>query len=1117
MSNCRYKQLPDCGKVTLNVAILIQDTRHTGAAILAVSFYAYHFIKLYMKKKLLKMFSLLVISSFCIGMVTKAHESRNLPAWKNGLTNSIANIAMLKKEIRGTVRDSAGTLPGVSIRVKETTIGVTTDISGKYILDVPDDNVILVYSMTGYVTQEIPVKGRNVIDVVLIPSKNDLNEVVVTAFGGTTRRTDMVGSVTSISVKDLKVPSSNLTTALAGRAAGVIAYQRSGEPGQDNADFFVRGITTFGTNTSPLILIDGMELTTTDLARLQPDDIASFSIFKDATSTAVYGARGANGVILVTTKVGAVGKAKLSFRLENSISKATRDIELADPITYMKLSNEAILTRNPLGAVLYSDEKIANTASGKNPIAFPANDWKDIIFKNSTMNQRLNLNVSGGGGIAKYFVSGSVNRDNGMLKVDPRNNFNSNIDLKSYTLRSNTTIDITPSTQMIVRLSGNFDDYTGPIDGGAAMYSEVMRSNPTLFPAYYPVDNDHKFVKHILYGNYGNGSYLNPYADLTKGYKDYSRSLMLAQIEFKQDLSRLSKGLSFRTMMNTNRSSYFDVSRFYNPYYYSLSGYDQLSNTYKIGSINENTATEYLGYNEGSKLITSTFYLESMLNYNRSFKKHGFSGLLVYMMRDNRAANAGDLQLSLPSRNMGVSGRGTYSFDNRYFAEFNFGYNGSERFSEAKRFGFFPAAGLAWSISNEKFFEPLKSIFTNLRLRATYGIIGNEAIGNPQDRFLYLSNVNLNDPAKGASFGNGAGPMYTLNGVTISRYANTDITWERAYKKNLALEMGLWNKLTINAEYYSESRKNIFMNRSSIPVTVGLSSPVSANIGEATGRGTDISLEYQSAPRNGIWFSARGNLTYATNKYMIFEEPQYADAYRSRVGNPIYQTYGYIAERLFIDDAEAANSPKQNFGEYGGGDIKYTDVNHDGQITEADRVPIGNPTLPELIYGFGFSLGLKNFDISAFFQGLGNEAFWINPETTSPFASFRTAGDIAAGKTVNNQLLKAYADSHWSEDSRDVNALWPRLSPQVNANNSQRSTFFMRDGSFMRLKTLEIGYTLPKSWQKKISASTFRIYVNGSNLLNFSKFDLWDVEMGGNGLGYPLQKVFNMGINLTFN
>ncbi|MGV8879171.1 MAG: TonB-dependent receptor [Sphingobacteriaceae bacterium] len=1006
--------------------------------------------------------------------------------------------------ISGTVRDSLGILPGVTVMVKGTTIGTNTDQNGKFILDVPDDNSILVFTLIGYVSQEMPVKDKTVINVSLKTDIKGLEEVVVVAFG-TQKKTDLVGSVTSIKVSDLKVPSSNLTQALAGRAAGIIAYQRSGEPGKDNADFFIRGVTTFGYKTSPLILIDGMELTTKDLARLQPDDIASFSIMKDATSTALYGARGANGVILVTTKQGKMGKANLSLRLENSMSRATKDIQLADPITYMRMGNEAVLTRDPLGEILYSDEKIASTLAGVNPTVYPANDWKKIMFKDYTLNQRLNLNVSGGGGVARYFVSGSYNKDNGIMKVDKRNNFNNNIDLKSYTLRTNVTIDVTKTTEMIVRLSGNFDDYKGPIDGGADMYAKVMRSNPVLFPAYYPVDEQHQFVKHILFGNYDAGQYINPYADMTKGYKDYSSSLMLAQLEAKQDLSFLTKGLSFRTMVNTNRNSYFDVSRFYNPYYYRLAGYDKLTDTYGIGPINEDTGTEYLGYREGPKTVSSTFYLESMLNYSRTFnEKHGFSGLLVYMMRENLNANAGDLQRSLPFRNLGLSGRATYAYDNRYFAEFNFGYNGSERFYEKKRFGFFPSAGIAWSVSNEKFFAPIKTVVNNFRLRATYGLIGNDAIGSEYDRFFYLSNVNMADPSRAAFFGRDFSSGYYLPGVSVSRYSNQDITWETSTQKNIALELGLFNKINITAEYYSQVRDNILMTRSSIPVTMGFSAPIRANVGQASGRGTDMSLEYTETFNGGLWLQGRGNFTYATSKFNIYEEPEYNESYRSRIGNSIYQNFGYIAERLFIDDEEAANSPKQNFGIYGGGDIKYTDINRDGQITQADMVPLGNPTLPEITYGFGFSGGYKNFDVSAFFQGLANESFWIDPVATSPFQN-------------QTQVLKAYADSYWSEDNRDIYALWPRLGTTVSSNNAQTSTWFMRDGSFLRLKQVEVGYTLPKKLMNKIHTSNFRIYLNASNLLNFSKFKLWDVEMGGNGLGYPIQKVFNVGLNVNFN
>ncbi|TZF82819.1 TonB-dependent receptor [Pedobacter sp. BS3] len=1008
----------------------------------------------------------------------------------------------VRKEITGTVRDSIDVLPGVSVKVKGTNLGTMTDANGKYKLAVPDD-ATLVFSMVGYATQEIPVAGKTVIDVLLKAVGKNLEEVVVVAFGKQ-KRSDMVGSVTSVNPSDLKVPSSNLTTALAGRAAGVIAFQRSGEPGQDNADFFIRGVTTFGYKKDPLILIDGIEVTTTDLARIQVDDITNFSILKDATATALYGSRAANGVILVTTKEGTVGKPHIAFRIENSISQPVTNVELADPVTYMKLYNEATLTRDPLAPLVYSDRKIENTMAGNNPVVYPANDWRKLMFKDRTMNQRANLSVSGGGNVARYYVSGSFNKDNGLMKVDHRNNFNNNIDLKSYTLRSNVNINLSKLTQMTVRLSGNFDDYQGPIDGGEAMYKKVMRSNPVLFPAYYPVDAQHATVSHIMFGNYDDGSYINPYADMTKGYKEYSRSLMLAQLELNQDLKFITKGLAFSAMVNTNRRSYFDVVRNYKPFWYTLAGYDVFTDMYSISNINPDSGTEYLGYSEGPTTVSSAFYLESRLNYNREFGKHGLSGMLVFMGQTQLNANAGNLQKSLPHRNLGISGRATYDYDKRYYGEFNFGYNGSERFDKNHRFGFFPSVGAAWTISNEKFFKELKPTISNLRLRATYGIIGNDAIGSDDDRFFYLSNVNMNSGDRGASFGRDPGAMYTQNGVAISRYANSNITWETSAQKNLALEVGLFDKLNINAEYFYQNRKNILMTRGSIPLEAGFTAPIMANVGQATGKGVDISLDYKEYFQNSLWLSALGNFTYATSKYKVYEEPRYAEAYRYHVGNAIYQNYGYIAEQLFVDDDEVLNSPRQNFGPYGAGDIKYRDVNRDGQITDADQVPIGNPTMPEIVYGFGISSGYKGFDFSVFFQGLANESFWIDAEATSPFA-----GD--------NQLLKAYADSHWSEDVRDEYALWPRLSTTVSANNSQPSTWFMRNGSFLRLKQVEFGYTLPKKLQKRINTSTFRIYVNASNLLTFSKFGLWDVEMGGKGLGYPIQKVFNIGLNIAVN
>jgi TonB-linked SusC/RagA family outer membrane protein len=1027
--------------------------------------------------------------------------------------------------IKGKVIDSEGNaLPGAAVRVQGTTVGATTDDEGDYVLNNVPQGSVLEFILVGFVSQTIKVAGaKTTINAIMEEASQSLDEVTVVAFG-TQKKESVVASITTINPAELKVPSSNLTTALAGNMAGIIAYQRSGEPGRDNADFFVRGITTFGNNTNPLILIDGIELTSTDLARLQPDDIASFSIMKDATATALYGARGANGVILVTTKQGAVGPAKISLRLENSFSTPTRNVEFADPVTFMQLHNEAMLTRNPLAVLDYSQEKIDNTAAGKNPLIYPANDWRSLLFKDYSMNQRVNLSVSGGGGVARYYVAGSFSKDNGILKVDKRNNFNNNIDLKSYSLRANVNVDITKTTELIVRLSGNFDDYTGPPDPnttnstpvGTEIYNMIMRSNPVLFPAYFPIDEDHQFVKHIMFGNRDN-LYRNPYAEMVRGYMNESRSQMLAQLELKQNLDFITEGLNIRTLLNISRTGSFSVSRKYNPFWYQIESYDRVTEKYRLvrtsPEIGIGAGTEYLDLAESPKSLVSSLYSETVLSYMRTFAdKHSLGGVLVLTARENLDANAGTVQLSLPARNAGLSGRATYSFDSRYFAEFNFGYNGSERFAANHRYGFFPSAGVAWNIANETFWKPLKNTVTNLKLRYSYGLVGNDRIGNNNDRFFYLSQVTMNDPAKAAFFGREMS-NFTTTGITVSRYASEEITWETSVKQNYALEIGLWNKVNIIAEYFTEYRNNILMTREFIPSTMGLSAPVRANVGEASGKGVDISLDYQQSWNKDFWTAARANFTYATSKYEVYEEPEYDEPYRSRLGRSLRQNYGYIAERLFMDDAEAYNAAPQDFGvPTRGGDIKYTDVNGDGRITPADMVPIGNPTVPEIVYGFGLSVGYKGIDVSCFFQGAANESFWIST-VDNP-----NAGTISTAPFQNQtQLLKAYADSYWSEDGQNMYATWPRLSATLHSGNVQQSTWFMRDGSFVRLKQAEIGYTIPGEWQRKLRMSNFRVYVSGTNLLLFSKFKLWDAEMAGNGLGYPIQRVFNIGLNFTFN
>lgn len=1028
--------------------------------------------------------------------------------------------------IMGTVTDSIGPIPGVSVVVKgKSSIGTTTDLNGKYVLEVPAKDIVLVFSMVGFKTVQVPLNGKKVVDVTLKIDQSGLDEVVVVGYG-TQRKESVIGSITTINPKELKVPSSNLTTALAGKIAGVIAYQRSGEPGADDAQFFIRGATTFGYRQSPLILIDGMEYTTTDLARLQPDDIKEFSILKDATASAVYGARGANGVILVTTKGGVEGKPRINFRVENSVSAPTRQIALADPITYMRLSNEAVLTRDPLGETLYPQSQIDNTVAGTNPAAFPNVDWQQSLFKDYALNQRYNFNLSGGGQAMTYYISGTYNKDNGVLKVDRRNNFNSNVDLGSYNLRSNVNINISKTTKVGIRLNGNFDDYTGPLSSGEDVYKMVMRAPQTRFLPYYPDLPGDKRVNHIKFGNTMEGNAVNPYAEMVKGYREYSRSLMVAQVELNQDLNLLTEGLSFSAMMNTNRRAYSSVGRQYTPFWYGLNYYDKLADTYQLIALNDGPAssgggTDWLDFVRGDETVNAVFHMQSALNYSRSFaSKHNVSGMGILVMRSESQSNAATLQQSLPIRNLGVSGRATYNYDSRYFFEFNFGYNGSERFSAQNRYGFFPSAGVAWAISNEPFFKEWTKTISKLRLRANLGLVGNDQIGNPTDRFFYLSEVNMNETGYGYQFGTAGG--YGGAGYSITRYANPSITWETSRNTTLGMELGLWGKFNLIAEYFMDHRYNILMDRASIPATMGLQATQRANVGEVRSRSTDIQLDYSNTFGKDFYLSIRGNFTFSQNRYEAFEEPAYAQPWLYRKGHSTAQRWGYVAERLFVDDHEVQSSPVQNFGDFvtRGGDIKYRDINRDGTINSLDQVAIGFPTVPEIVYGFGFSSRYKAVDFSAFFQGSARSSFWIDVNATSPFINYRSAQEIndgfLNGKQLQNQLLSVYANSYWSEENRDLYAIWPRLSSTYNSNSNQTSTWFMRNGAFLRLKSVEVGYTFPKKLTQRINVSNLRLYGSATNLFTISGFKYWDVEMAGNGLGYPLQRVMNIGLQLDF-
>lgn len=1027
------------------------------------------------------------------------------------LALSVPDILAQSTIIKGAVLDQEGTpLPGVSIKIKKTDKGTVTSIDGKYAVSGITSKDSIMFSYVGFESQTFIIGNKQTLDVIMKETSGQLEELTIVAFQKQ-KKESVIASIATLNPKDLKVPQANMTTALAGKIAGIISYQRSGEPGQDNAEFFIRGVTTFGYGNRPLILIDGLESTTEDLARMEPDNVESFSIMKDATATALYGARGANGVILVTSKTGKKGKMQMSARLETNISTPTRMNKFLDGVSYMEMYNTAIRMRNPEYPLYYSKDKIEGTRNGLSPEIYPNVDWYHELFNTSVQNYRANVSASGGGDVARYYLSVSYTNEKGLLKVDPLNNFNNNIDISRFNVRANIDFNLTKTTKAALKYYALFDRYNGPATDVTGIFTSVMNANPVSFPKTYTKPENFPFVKHTLFANMGDGraDAVNPYAQMVSGYRDRFNATNQAQFQLDQDLSKITKGLSLRGLVSMNVTSSNQITRRFTPFYYGMMELNTEEGViHELKQLQE--GTESLT-NEISNGASSSFYIETATQYNRTFNKHDVGGLMVFYMREGLNEIAGNNVLSsLPVRNMGVSGRATYGYDKRYYVELNFGYNGSEKFEKDKRWGFFPSAGLGWTVSNEKFYgDNLKKVISQLKLKATYGLVGNDNIAAATDRFFYLSSVNINDGGKGYTWGDTYNQSYS--GYSISRYANNNITWEVAKKANYGIEFNLFTKLNVQLDYFTEKRSNIYRSFEYIPASMGLTAGLSNNIGVANSHGLDVATDFSWSLNKDFWVTARANFTYATNETMANGEPDYKYKYLSRIGQPINQQWGYVAERLFIDEYDRINSPEQfgalnaTEGGYMPGDIKYVDINKDGRIDQNDQVPIGYPTIPEIIYGFGLSTGWKNIDFSFFFQGSARSSFFLNPSKIAPFVG-----------SNHRNALKVIMDNYWSYENPNPNAFWPRLSVDNVANNNVNSTWWLRNGQFLRLKSAELGYSLKDKQTRKYGITSARLYFIGNNLFCLSKFKLWDPEMGDNGLGYPTQSVFNIGFQFSF-
>lgn len=1021
----------------------------------------------------------------------------------NSSAVDVQSVQQNRRPISGVVVDGNNDpLPGVTVMVPSRQGGVITDVDGAYTIEAATGEELR-FQFLGMKTVTIEVGSGTIYNVQLLEDVEMLDEVTVTAFA-TQKKESVVSSIETISPSELKVPSSNLTTALAGRLAGVISYQRSGEPGADNAQFFVRGVTTFGYASSPLILLDGFEVDANALARVDPDNIASFSVLKDATSAALYGSKGANGVIMVTTKKGQAGAPKISFRAEGRLSTPTKVQKTVDGITYMNLYNQAQFNDNPLLEPYYNAQKIQNTMEGLNEYAYPNINWYDEMFNSNAFNQYYNFNVSGGGSVVRYYLAVSYNKEEGILKNNRLNNFKNNIDIDRFNILANITMDLTPTTVFDINMNSIFENYTGPLDNTDDVFKSVMNSNPVEFPKFYLPDEDHAYVKHTLFGSDATGSMMNPFAQMVRGYKDGSTGRITSQFSLDQNLDALTEGLMARGKVSIKSDSYHESKRSYTPYLYNIKNYDAFNDTYVLQEVRR--GTDALGDPEQWRDGVFRLYLEGGLTYARRFAGvHDVSGLLIYTQEEikNTSGNHGSIQRTLPQRLQGMRARLNYGFDDRYLAEMSLTYTGSEKFANDHRWGIFPAMGVGYILSNESYWEPLQDVMPMFKLKYSLGMVGNDQIAGPEDRFFFLSDI---DPESwGYRWGRNFNSSY--GGFNINRYANPQITWEIAVKQNVGFEMDLFKNrsLKVILEYFTENREQIYQARANLPETMGLTSNVYGNVGEVKSAGWDGSIDLNHSFNKDLWLSGRFNFTYAHNEIIENEEPEYRWSYLSNIGWPINTWKGYIAERLFIDEADVANSPRQELGGIvRAGDIKYKDINGDGRVNSDDQVHIGYPIVPEITYGFGLSGGYKNFDLSFFMQGQDRVSFFINPDNIAPFVKQRNA-------------MQYIADDHWNPNNPVAKAFWPRLSASYNDNNNvSNSTWWIRNGRFLRMKNAELGYTLPKSFFPSTGIESLRLYLAGQNLFNLSDFKLWDPEMGGEGFNYPLQKVYSVGLTVSF-
>ena len=1020
-----------------------------------------------------------------------------------------------KRKISGRVTDIKGEpLIGVNVTVDGDANGSITNMDGLYEIFVTKKSVVLKFTYIGFKTSEIRTNAStNIYDVTLEEQVNELEETVIVGYG-TQRKISNIGAQSSMKMEDIKTPSASLTTTLAGRLAGVVAVQRTGEPGKDAADIWIRGISTPNTS-SPLVLVDGVERSFNDI---DPEDIESLTTLKDASATAVYGVRGANGVILIKTKPGKVGKPTVSADYYESFTRFTKMVDLADGITYMNAANEAM--RNDGIATKYTEDQIRNTIAGKDPYLYPNVDWLKEIFNDWGHNRRVNVNVRGGSEKVAYYASVSYFNETGMTVTDKNiNTYDSKMKYSRYNFTTNLNIDVTPTTKVEIGAQGYLGEGNYPAISSADLYNAAMSISPVEYPKMFFV-NGEAFVP----GTSTNNNFNNPYSQATRrGYDNLTKNQIYSNLRVTQDLDMLTKGLKLTAMyaFDVYNEIHVHQDRAESTYNfldtsvpYDMNGQPILQRIYEGSNV--------LSYKQETSGNKKT-YLEASLNYDRTFNDdHRVSALFLFNQQSKLLYPKGTLEDAIPYRMMGIAGRATYSWKDRYFAEFNIGYNGAENFSPKHRFGTFPAFGVGWVVSNEKFWQPLSKAVSFLKIRYTDGKLGNSEVSDR--RFMYLDQMKEN-----GDYGYKFGP----NGTKWSGYETVnmavDLIWEESRKQDLGIDLKLFNDdLSIVFDLFKERRENILLKREhSIPSFLGYNTSAPyGNIGIIENKGFDGTIEYNKRINKDWVIALRGNVTFNKDKWIQGELPEQKYEWMNQYGHNINGVKGYVAEGLFtqaeiddmarwesLSDANKAITPKpfaSQFGTVKAGDIKYKDLNNDGQIDAYDQTYISRGDVPTTVYGFGFTIGWKDLSVGMMFQGVAGAERVLNGSSVNPFN-----GGGGSGNLYSN------IGDRWTEDNPDQNAFYPRLSygseTTSNINNFQKSTWWVRNMNFLRLKTLQISYNLPKPWVNKVHLKNAAVYVMGTNLFTLSRFKLWDPELNtDNGASYPNTTSYSVGINFTF-